>query len=407
MNAKISNRELNSLATPLWDAYFLSRGTPQEIDCRNAIAVHYLPFVTDTASHLAKKLPYSCGLTPEDCAGICARAMLESIPRFRPSLASFTSLLSIRLSGEIKDELRELDFLSRTARAKVIKEKAFTPRFYSIASGRRGPPRAGGAGGASEDEDMSYQDLFADKRTPLASYTELDQSLLAACTDRERTILTLYYRDGKTHVQISQATGLSETRISQLHARSLRSLAERLRLGEERKNGECDPNRGYIGKNRLPGLCVPELAQRILAEKQRKAVARIERETQLDSVNTGRTRRRYNRSAHIDEFLKANCSSMTTAQLAAALAMKPHALYYHFRRLNISPLPAVRQDRGLAPPRNKQQRHRFKLRSLGLCGICGKPPGRFVQCLTCRKKRSLNRRERLTADGLRGSGFAG
>ena len=50
--------------------------------------------------------------------------------------------------------------------------------------------------------------------------------------DRERTIVVLYYFEGITFAEIAAAMGVSNSRISQLHARALRLLIPCLE-GEE------------------------------------------------------------------------------------------------------------------------------------------------------------------------------
>ena len=46
--------------------------------------------------------------------------------------------------------------------------------------------------------------------------------------DREKLVLSLYYDEGLTLMQISRVLGLSESRVNQIHARSVLHLRVRL-----------------------------------------------------------------------------------------------------------------------------------------------------------------------------------
>jgi RNA polymerase sigma factor for flagellar operon FliA len=46
--------------------------------------------------------------------------------------------------------------------------------------------------------------------------------------DREKLVLSLYYEEGLTLLQISRVLGLSESRVNQIHARSVLHLRARM-----------------------------------------------------------------------------------------------------------------------------------------------------------------------------------
>ncbi len=54
-------------------------------------------------------------------------------------------------------------------------------------------------------------------------------SAIMALPERERLVVSLYYQDELTQREIAKVLGISESRVCQLHARSLVRLNEEIR----------------------------------------------------------------------------------------------------------------------------------------------------------------------------------
>jgi RNA polymerase sigma factor for flagellar operon FliA len=57
---------------------------------------------------------------------------------------------------------------------------------------------------------------------------ELVRSEIGKLPDREKLVLSLYYDEGLTLVQIARVLGISESRVPQLHSKSVLHLRSRL-----------------------------------------------------------------------------------------------------------------------------------------------------------------------------------
>jgi len=85
---------------------------------------------------------------------------------------------------------------------------------------------AGSTAGLTEDCASPFDDVVARREN------EALHKAVAALPEREREIITMRYFQGMPSKAIAQAMGLSEARISQLHARATSRLRELLAESE-------------------------------------------------------------------------------------------------------------------------------------------------------------------------------
>lgn len=91
----------------------------------------------------------------------------------------------------------------------------------------------GGEGGDNEGIKLLdiIQDHQAQDPNSVAEYAEI-KSMLAEAIDklpeRERLVIALYYYEGLTLKEIGQVLGVTESRISQMHAKAILRLRGRL-----------------------------------------------------------------------------------------------------------------------------------------------------------------------------------
>ena len=85
---------------------------------RDKFIVDYLPLVKSVVLRMKHNFPDNCQL--EDMYGIGARALIVSVNQFDPSKGkSFGNYAAMRIRGALLDELRRLDYLPRSNRAKA------------------------------------------------------------------------------------------------------------------------------------------------------------------------------------------------------------------------------------------------------------------------------------------------
>lgn len=241
----------------LWQRYSETKD-PQT---REALILQYTPLVKYVIGRMAINIPSI--LDSDDIVAYGTIGLIAAVDRFDPQRGvKFQSYAIARIRGSILDALRSLNFLSRTATARIQKiEEAFlflqqenqvAPTYEEVAAylgmsleklneviqqsslafvSLESPLQMGN----SEGENLSLQDMIEDPETlDPAAETEKRElrdvlaQALAQLQERDRLVLSLYYYEELTLREIGQVLGISESRVHQIHARAiirLRSVA--------------------------------------------------------------------------------------------------------------------------------------------------------------------------------------
>jgi RNA polymerase sigma factor for flagellar operon FliA len=209
------------------------------------IAEH-MPLVQRIVAHFMRRLPRS--VQREDLVSAGTLGLfhaLRSSAHTCPEM--FASYARIRIRGSIVDELRRHDWSPRRRKdPNATASGAGSPsNVTSIVPSAAGSPGAPAA--HPRVSVVGFDDLPAGSTAALAEEcaSPLDDVLarrenealhkaVAALPEREREIVHMRYFQGMPSKAIAQAMGLSEARISQLHARATSRLKELLAEGESR-----------------------------------------------------------------------------------------------------------------------------------------------------------------------------
>jgi RNA polymerase sigma factor for flagellar operon FliA len=181
--------------------------------------------------------------------------LLDAHRRFRPDKhASFRTYARFRVRGAILDNLRDRDWLSRTARRRAVALER--TRDHLEATRGRAPTEEELAAALQLDlatvrtiaaqaelATISVEDLAAAPRAvsdvephlpdrssdPLRALLERERARLLTVAvrqlpEKEHAAVALYYRQDLTMRQVADALGLSESRVSQLHSQALGRL---------------------------------------------------------------------------------------------------------------------------------------------------------------------------------------
>ena len=216
----------------------------------------YLPLVRHVARRLLGRVIVSADL--EDLVSWGTLGLLDALGRYEPAReALFSTYARIRIRGAILDHLREIDWVPRSVREKTAAVER-TARALEIGLGRpaREDELARALGLSLADfrclltqiapvtvvslEDLGFGNGEAElpldhaDGDPLGSLLRRERLRLAAqavgrLPEREQLLLSLYYRDELTMKQVGSLLGLTESRVSQLHAQAL--LRVRAHLG--------------------------------------------------------------------------------------------------------------------------------------------------------------------------------
>ncbi len=245
----------------LWEEYKQTR-SPQ---ARERLIVHYSPLVKYVAGRVATGLPSN--IEQADLVSYGIFGLIDAIDKFDPSRSvKFETYAISRIKGAIIDELRAVDWVPRSVRAKArAVEKAYaklearlmrTPTNAEVAAEMGISEKELQAvfnqisfvglvaldevlgGGGDRGESATLGDTIPDKAMgPMAAFEveEMKQLLVSAINrlgDREKIVLTLYYYEGLTLAEIGQVLGVTESRVCQIHTKAVIQLRSKLAAQE-------------------------------------------------------------------------------------------------------------------------------------------------------------------------------
>lgn len=197
-----------------------------------------------------------------ESAGIIS--LIQSLDRFDPTRGfRFETFAYRRIQGGILDYLRKIDFLSRSSRERIRKFKTAFERltnqlgrspsdeeimaelnidldvlkqtYFELSC--ENPISLESKGGDSSDENdrMQFQDGGKDSKEPaildqLISKESVDQlaRVIETLPERERNLISLYYYDDLTFKEIGTLFHVSESRICQMHTKTMLDIEEKL-----------------------------------------------------------------------------------------------------------------------------------------------------------------------------------
>jgi RNA polymerase sigma factor for flagellar operon FliA len=242
----------------LWSDY---KSTPQDRHLRDQLIVHYAPLVKYVAGRVASGLPQSVDQADLVSYGIIG--LIDAIEKFDLGRGfKFETYAIARIRGAMLDELRAIDWVPRSVRAKARQiEQAFASLEAKL---HRAPTDVELAeqldcteaelqtmlgqisftglvaldelmGGSDRGEGMTLGDTITDGAPgPLAAYevTEVKERLadaIRSLPEREKIVVGLYYYEGLTLAEIGNVLGVTESRVCQLHTKAVLHL--RVRVG--------------------------------------------------------------------------------------------------------------------------------------------------------------------------------
>jgi len=237
----------------LWDEYFKTKS--QQI--REEIIIEYAPLVKVVAGRLSMYLGYN--VEYDDLVGYGVFGLIDAIDKFDAAKdVKFETYASLRIRGAILDHIRKMDWIPRTIRQKQKKIDAVIKQI-EVETGKAATDEAvAQALGISDEEYTEWQQQllvtnvvslneFADQgmeapidrnanrsiETPedVTLKAELKEKLkdaLEVLTEKEKTVVLLYYYDELTLKEISNILEVSESRVSQLHTKALVKMKNKL-----------------------------------------------------------------------------------------------------------------------------------------------------------------------------------
>jgi RNA polymerase sigma factor for flagellar operon FliA len=215
----------------------------------------YLPLVRWLVQRLAARKPPQVELDEMVSWGI--EGLLDAMKKYDPSKqAAFATYAQFRIRGAILDRLRGMDWVSRSVRQKAsVLEKTYhqlegslgrpateeevaealdltLPQLHALLSevGQMSLFSLEDLGvDAGQDRWQVEKLLEGDGTDPMQAILSRERADLVAdaignLPEKERTVIGLYYHEGITMKEAGAVLGLTESRVSQLHAQALLRL---------------------------------------------------------------------------------------------------------------------------------------------------------------------------------------
>jgi RNA polymerase sigma factor for flagellar operon FliA len=246
----------------LWGEYKSTGST----EARDRLIIHFAPLVKYVAGRVAVGLPQN--VEQADLVSYGIFGLIDAIDKFDLERGyKFETYAIARIKGAILDELRSMDWVPRSVRAKArALEKAYSKLEAKL---HRTPTDDELTGeldmsndqfqqtlsqisfiglvaldemlsvGGDRGESLTLGDTVASDPSagPVAAYEveEMRQILADAINrmpEREKIVLTLYYYEGLTLAEIGEVLGVTESRVCQIHTKSVLQLRSRLAASE-------------------------------------------------------------------------------------------------------------------------------------------------------------------------------
>jgi RNA polymerase sigma factor for flagellar operon FliA len=231
---------------------------------RERLVVAYSPLVKFIAGRMASGLPSH--VEESDLISYGLLGLIGAIERFDPDREiKFETYAIARIKGAIIDELRSLDWVPRSVRARAREiERAIVELERTLMRAPTDEEIAAKVGISEDELEKSLSDISRSSMAALdelwspqgggdqvalidtiedttgpdpefsLEQTELNEALaeaIARLPEREKLVVTLYYYEELTLREIGEVLGVTESRISQLHTKAVLRLKARLSGG--------------------------------------------------------------------------------------------------------------------------------------------------------------------------------
>ena len=234
-----------------WERWLKRRSS----SARDHLIVSYAPLVKFVAGRVGAGLPAT--VDPRDLTSSGVLGLIDAIERFDPQRGvKFETFATPRIRGAIYDGLRELDWVPRSVRSRAREvERAINELeaihghapsdvelaghlhldrdelnrwLSSIATTTIGPLERALDSGAEPRALSGEVPVLPSAVVEDREVREVMREAIDKLPEREKLVLSLYYDEGLTLSQISRVLGVSESRVPQIHSKSVLYLRARM-----------------------------------------------------------------------------------------------------------------------------------------------------------------------------------
>jgi RNA polymerase sigma factor for flagellar operon FliA len=253
--------ETNVKAIELRDLWRRFKATG-DVGARERLVVAYSPLVKYVSGRMASGLP--AHVEEADLISYGLVGLINAIERFEPERdVKFETYAITRIKGSIIDELRSLDWVPRSVRARAreieranaklegrlqraptdeemaaelgVSLEGFHDALLQISNSTVAALDELWAVSDSSGDQVSLLDTLHDPDAPdpaaVMDQTDLKDRVAEAISrlpEREKLVVALYYYENLTLREIGEVLGVTESRVSQLHTKAVLRLRSRL-----------------------------------------------------------------------------------------------------------------------------------------------------------------------------------
>ena len=219
-------------------------------ELREQLIIEYSQLVKLVAGRLSMYLGHN--VEYDDLVSYGIFGLIDAIDKFDADKnVKFETYASLRIRGSILDQVRKMDWIPRTVRQRQRKLDEAVKQIEAQTGRNASDDEIAQVLGISPDELLNWQSQL--KVSNLVSMTEFEENgtepamdttynshftqpeevvekeelkktlveALDALTEKERRVIELYYYEEMTLKEISKILEVSESRVSQLHTKSL------------------------------------------------------------------------------------------------------------------------------------------------------------------------------------------
>lgn len=217
---------------------------------RDALILDYMNLVRYVASKVGQGLPQN--VEQADLVSYGTFGLIDAIERFEPERGfKFETFAISRIRGAMLDELRGMDWVPRSVRAKaramdtaaqdlegslhrtatnseMAETLGVTERQYLQTVGQLSMSSVINLDDSIQaSSSLTVGDTIAEIDSDAHMFWEMQDSLATSIEEmplRERAVLTLYYYENYTLADIGVVLGVTESRVCQIHTKAIESL---------------------------------------------------------------------------------------------------------------------------------------------------------------------------------------
>ena len=258
-----SGKTRDEEAEALWDKYFETRDPA----IKNQLLTYYLPIVVSVVKRMMPKYRDFCD--KDDLISSGMLGLIDAVEKFSLKYrVQFQTYASIRIRGEVLDYLRKQDWASTGLRRKLTAIQKASDDLEKRLNRMPSEAEIAKELGISEREvcdalqrsqmfnAVHFETLIYEKNNEDALKTsahdpsrivenqemnDMLKQVVGGLPEKERMVIVLHYYEGLTMKNIAKSLGVSESRVSQIHSRTLmrmrRSLEKDLTDAGNREDG--------------------------------------------------------------------------------------------------------------------------------------------------------------------------